>query len=86
MNFQQATIMRNACEAHMKEAAQALKAIPGVGSGPMGLTPDSVKASPEYKAAKARFDWDFDSFRKFNAYYTKAFKKELQAERAKKYA
>lgn len=86
MNFTQATIMRNAFETHMKEAAQALKAIEGVGAGPMGLTPDHVKASPQYKEAKARFDWDFSNFRNFNAYYVKTFKKELAALRRSKCA
>jgi hypothetical protein len=76
--------MRNIFEAQMKDAAQALKSIPGVGIGPMGLTPDHVKASPDYQETRRRFEWDFDSLRKFNAWYVKTFKRELARERAAK--
>ena len=40
----------------LKAASATLRAIPGVGGGPMGLTPDAVKASPEYRAARAACD------------------------------
>jgi hypothetical protein len=86
LTFEQATHMRNIFEAQMKDAAQALKAIEGVGTGWMGLTPDSVKASPKYQEARRRFDWDFDSLRKFNTWYVKTFKRELAQERAAKRA
>lgn len=86
MTFEQATHMRNIFEAQMNDAAQALKAIPGVGSGDMGLTPDHVKAAPEYKNARRRYEWDFDNLRKFNAWYVKTFKAELAATRRDKRA
>ena len=86
INFQTATVMRDAFEAQMKEAAKALKSIPGVGTGTMGLTPDHVKASPEYRAAKARYDWDWDNYRKFNGWYVRHFAKELRKARADKLA
>lgn len=69
----------------MNEAAKALRAIPGIGSGCMGLTPDSVKVGADYQDAKRRFEWDFDNLRKFNAWYVKAFKRELAQMRRKKY-
>lgn len=37
-------------------AGRALADLPGVGSGPQGLTPDAVKASPAYRAARASFE------------------------------
>jgi hypothetical protein len=86
LTFEQATHMRNIFEAKMKDAAQALKSIEGVGAGLMGLTPDHVKASREYQEARRRFDWDFDSLRKFNVWYVKTFKRELARERAAKHA
>lgn len=46
-----------------------------------GLTPDEVKFSPEYRAAKARFDAAFARQRKVNAWFSKTFQKELRAER-----
>lgn len=41
----------------------ALKAFP---RGPLGLTPDAVKASSEYKAAKRSSDAAFSALRRFN--------------------
>jgi hypothetical protein len=37
------------------------------GGGPMGLTPDSVKASPEYRIAKADYERAASVLRAFNA-------------------
>ncbi len=54
-------------EAAWREAGKAMKAIPGIGSGPMGLTPDHVKFSPAYRAAKAASDAAFAKLRKLNA-------------------
>lgn len=49
--------------------------------GPMNLTPDHVKAMPEYKALKAASDQAFQALRTFNGPYVKKFKKELAAYR-----
>lgn len=46
-----------------RRACANLAAIPGVGSGPMGLTPDAVKFSPAYRAAKAEMDRLFTALR-----------------------
>jgi len=62
-------------------AIRNLKAIPGVGSGQMGLTPDDVRARPDYRIAKAAMDKAFAELRAFNAVYVKRYKKELAAER-----
>ena len=56
-----------AAETRYQAAAKALKAIDGVGSGNMGLTPDSVKSSPEYRLAKGRLDRAFQDLRRVNA-------------------
>lgn len=60
---------QNALYAEWRAAGKALKAIPGVNSGPNGLTPDSVKQSPEFRAAKAACDQAFQAVRAFNAKY-----------------
>lgn len=49
--------------------------------GPMGLTPDLVKKSPEYIKLKAAYDKAFQTLRTFNAAYTKRYAKEIRAER-----
>jgi hypothetical protein len=56
-------------------ASDALRAVPGIGSGPMGMTPDAVKASPEYRAAKLAYERAHAELRAFNAALRKAFPK-----------
>jgi len=81
MNYSQAKARQTELYQAEKEAGDRLKAIPGVGSGPMGLTPDSVKASPEYRKAKADYDLAFANLRSFNSWFTRTFKKEIRQER-----
>jgi len=50
--------------AEMYKASKALKAFP---RGPMGMTPDAVKFSPEYRAAKAAYQKAFEAVRSFNS-------------------
>lgn len=47
-----------------KAAGAALKAFP---RGRMGLTPDAVKATPEWRAAKQAYDRAFAALRSFNS-------------------
>ena len=55
---------RDALEVEWREAGKALKQFP---KGPTGLTPDTVKLSPEYRAAKLRYDKAFAALRAFNS-------------------
>lgn len=64
-------------EAHRK-ASQAMDAYP---KNAMGLTPDEVKRTDEWKRARAAADASFAQLRRFNAWFLKAFKPELQRER-----
>jgi len=57
---------------------RALAAFP---TGPMGLTPDAVRATPEWKAAYAANESAMTALRDFNGPYTKKFKKEIIAAR-----
>ena len=66
MNLDVIETARAALEAEHKAAGEALRAIPGIGSGRMGLTPDHVKQSPEYKAARAAYWLAHDRLRRFN--------------------
>jgi hypothetical protein len=50
---------------------------------PIGLTPDSVKATAGYKADKAAYDQAFAGLRKLNRQFLNRFKAEIRAERDK---
>ena len=49
--------------------------------GPMGLVSDAVRATPEYRAAKADYAAAFEKLRGFNAWFVKTFAKEIREER-----
>lgn len=57
----------------VNNASQALQKFP---RGEMGLTPDDVKASSEFKAAKNTYDRAFRALRTFNASVPAKFKRE----------
>jgi hypothetical protein len=71
-------------EERVRNASNALSAITGIGSGPMRLTPDSVKQTAEYRSAKHAYDLAFIQLRAFNASFIKAFSREIKAERMAK--
>lgn len=76
--FAIATAARDALDAELSRLSAALKVFP---SGPMGITPDAVKFSPEFRAAKSAFDAAFHRLRAFNAEYHRTFKAEILAAR-----
>jgi hypothetical protein len=67
-------------DSRVAAAAEALRAWDHLKS-PIGLTPDHVKASPEWQAAKLAYDRAFAALRTFNGVYTRRFARELRAER-----
>jgi phage-related protein (TIGR01555 family) len=69
--------------AEVARHSETLRAFP---RGEMGLTPDHVKSSPEYKTAKVNYEAANTKMRNFNANYTKVFAKELKEERANRFA
>lgn len=80
--FEEARAMSVALNARVDATGKVLQQFP---KGPMGLTPDDVRATDAWKAAKREFDLAFSHLRSFNAIYVKKFKKELAAERAARY-
>ena len=84
MNFQDAMVHKATLEWEHEGAANDLKAIVGDARGPMGLTPDSIKQTPEWKAAYSKERSAFNAMRNFNMYIARTFKKELRAEREAK--
>lgn len=67
-----------AARARSTAASAVLNLFP---KGSMGLTPDEVKATPEWKAAKREFDNAFTSERAWNTFMVRYFSKEMRAER-----
>lgn len=78
--FETAKAIRDGLDGEVARTGARLELFPK--NGPMGLTPDHVKASPEFRAAKAAFDRAFANLRNFNKTYTVQFAGELRAERA----
>lgn len=78
MNYAEAKAKRDALEVVFRETSAALGKFP---SGNRGLTPDAVKATPEYQAAKTAFNRAFDDLRKFNAEFVRQYAREIRAER-----
>jgi hypothetical protein len=76
---------KKALEDCLDIADKALKAFDSYGKSEMGMTPDHVKAMPEWQAAKKDFDQAFAQLRNFNGWYVKTFKKEIAQERKEKY-
>lgn len=86
MNYEEAKAYKATLEAINNAASDALKAFDSYGKSSMGMTPDHVKAMPEYQEAKKAFDVSFQRLRNFNGQFTKVFKKEIAAERKAKLA
>lgn len=82
MNFETAKKEYRRLNDEWRAAGKLLGAIPGIGSGPMGLTPDAVRNTPEFQQARAACDKAAANAKAFNTYYNKVFKKEIAAERA----
>lgn len=81
MCYEVAKEMKAVMEAREREAAAVLKAVRGDAVGPMGLTPDAVKFSPEYRQAKGDWQACNDAARRFNAWFYREFKAQVKAER-----
>jgi len=64
----------------MREAAKRLDAIPGTGSGLFGLTPDHVKATPQWRAAHFAYWQAHTALADLNRRNVKRFKREIAQE------
>lgn len=78
--YEIAKIQRNAIEAKLNAASDAMNAY-NAQKNEIGLTPDHIKFSPEYRAAKTAYDAAHAQIRAFNNWFTKAFKDQIRAER-----
>lgn len=87
MNYEQAKARADDLHRLAGEAGATLNAfIDQHPKGPFGLTPDNVKAMPEYRQMKAAYDRAFEAQRSFNVTFVKNFAKERKADRAARFA
>jgi hypothetical protein len=66
MTFEKAKIAQAAHYDAVRLASQTLQRLRGEEQGVMGLTPDHIKFSPEYRAAKLEYDRQHELLRQFN--------------------
>ena len=78
MTYENAKARQSELEKKVTDTSAVLTTFP---YGPMGLTPDSIKFSLEYMAAKADFTVAFTALREFNRRFVKIYAKEYRAER-----
>ena len=78
-NLQSALIVQAACYADHDHKFEALRVIPGLSSGPFGLTPDHVKATPEYQKAYSEERKAFSAMQSINVVLNSKFKSEYRA-------
>lgn len=80
MTYAIAKQIKQDLEAAVAVAGNALKVFPKAADG---LTPDSIKISPAFRAAKQEYDLAFSRLRAFNEDFLRAYKNEYQADRRK---
>jgi hypothetical protein len=83
MTYEEAKKIKDNIETELDVANTILSSFP---KGPMNLTSDAVRATPEWQAAKRSSEQTFAKLRSFNSIFVKNFKKEIKAERRLKYA
>lgn len=76
--YNEAKAARDSAEERLSIASLALGSYP---KGVMGLTPDAVKATPEWQKDKAEYDVAFATLRAINGVIVKKFRKEYHSER-----
>lgn len=78
MTYIEAKARADALHEQYRRAGMVMDTFP---KGPMGLTPDEVKATPAYRSARTECDRAFAELRNFNGWYTKTFRRERRLER-----
>ena len=81
MSYAAAKAVRDQLERDWRAASEALNALPGASTGPIGLTPDHVRSTAAYQAAKAAYDQRFASLQAFNRQFVKLYRADILAER-----
>lgn len=79
--FEKEKAKRDQLDSLLDDASAELNKVTGGKKGNMGLVPDEIKNTPEYKAAKAKVDSAFNALKTFNKTFVKKYKKELRDDR-----
>jgi hypothetical protein len=80
MNYLDAKTYKEALYSKNAKASEELQAFDKLGKSAMGMTPEHVKAMPEWQAAKQAYEMSFTELRNFNQWFNKTFKAEIKKE------
>jgi hypothetical protein len=83
MTYQEATRIRDTLWAMYRETGKVMSSYPRL---PNGLTPDAIKATPEWRMNKDAFDLATVNLQQFNKTFVKRYARELREERNEKFA
>lgn len=83
MSYADAKAAKVRLEEHVDAASVELHKF-DVHRGPMGLLPDSIKFTDEYRRVKVNFDTANEALRKYNQRFFKLYDREVKAERREK--
>lgn len=73
MNFEEAKAYKQELDSINRTHSEILQQFE---TNSMGLVPDNIRATPEWKKAKQDYDSSFAELRKFNAWFVKEFRKK----------
>ena len=82
-SYVQAREIADTAERAQKEAGALLRSFPRLANG---LTPDHVRATPEWQTAKRKADAAFAALRSINQIIMRHYKREYMADRAARLA
>lgn len=77
MTYAEAKLIKIVLEAEHRVASEKMASFP---KGPMGLTPDAVKFSDEFRSAKVRYQAAHKALATFSKFFVKRFKAEYSKE------
>lgn len=78
LSFPDALALRDEMSAAAEHASNALQAASGTEKGPMGLTPDYIKARPEWRGAYGDYNRAAASLRAVNGWILRHYKTETR--------
>jgi hypothetical protein len=85
MTFPEALAMQNRLMGYLADASKRINSLPGVGGGPMGLTPDEYK-TPALRAARMAYEAHRQELGRFNSWFLKRWKAESRKANAERLA
>lgn len=73
MNFEEAKAHKEELDSINRKHSEVLQQFE---TNSIGLVPDNIRTTPEWKQAKQDFDHSFSELRKFNTWFVKEFRKK----------